>query len=119
MKLFNINYLLRYRISILFYAIMQFSILLNNKYDIRDIFLFNLIYLGGVFLDSSFYCSNHNNWYSVSLFILVYLLFLSGLYYFSKKKKKENENKMLKNIINKIVLLYTIVNVLVLLQYKC
>lgn len=113
------NYLLRYRISIFFYAIMQFSILLNNKYDIRDIFLFNLIYLGGVFLDSSFYCSNHDNWYSVSLFILAYLLFLSGLYYFSKKKKKENENKMLKNIINKIVLLYTIVNVLVLLQYKC
>ena len=93
--------------------------LLNGKYDIRDILLFNFIYLGGVFLDSSFYCSYHDNWYSVSLFILVYLLFLSGLYYFSKKKKKEYENKMLKSIINKIVFLYTVVNVFVLLQYKC
>lgn len=117
MKLFNINYLLRYRISIVFYAIMQFLILLNGKYDIRDILLFNFIYLGGVFLDSSFYCSYHDNWYSVSLFILVYLLFLSGLYYFLKKKKKY-KNNMLKSIINKIVFLYTVVNVFVLLQYK-
>ena len=113
------NYLLRYRISIFFYALIHLGIFLKDKYDISKLLLLNLIYLGGVFLDSLVYCSNHDNGYLVTLFSFVYLLFLSGLYYFTKNNKKKYENKMLKRIINTIIFIYTAVNVYVLFQYKC